>query len=54
MDQRTILVVDDDDGLRELIRINLEHEGYVVIQAVNGFECVQGCENSDPIWSSST
>ncbi|MCS6879766.1 MAG: response regulator transcription factor [Oscillochloridaceae bacterium] len=41
MEQRTILVVDDDDGLRELIRINLEHEGYAVIQASNGVECVQ-------------
>jgi two-component system KDP operon response regulator KdpE len=40
MDQRTILVVDDDNGLRELIRINLEHEGYAVIQAANGVQCV--------------
>jgi two-component system KDP operon response regulator KdpE len=40
MDQRTILVVDDDNGLRELIRINLEHEGYGVIQAANGVQCV--------------
>ncbi len=40
MDQRTILVVDDDNGLRELIRINLEHEGYSVIHATNGVQCV--------------
>ncbi|MFV9507153.1 MAG: response regulator [Oscillochloridaceae bacterium umkhey_bin13] len=40
MAQRTILVVDDDDGLRELIRINLEHEGYLVLQAANGLQCV--------------
>lgn len=38
--QRTILVVDDDHGLRELIRINLEHEGYGVLQAANGLECL--------------
>ncbi|MFQ3661034.1 MAG: response regulator transcription factor [Chloroflexaceae bacterium] len=48
MDQRTILVVDDDDGLRELIRINLEHEGYAVIQAANGVECVQSVREQRP------
>ncbi|MGQ9926836.1 MAG: response regulator transcription factor [Chloroflexaceae bacterium] len=48
MDQRTILVVDDDDGLRELIRISLEHEGYAVIQATNGVECVQGVRDQRP------
>lgn len=35
---RTVLIVDDDQGLRELIRINLEHEGYQVVQARNGQE----------------
>jgi two-component system KDP operon response regulator KdpE len=38
--QRTILVVDDDQGLRELIRINLEHDGYGILQAENGLECL--------------
>ncbi|NJK79587.1 MAG: response regulator transcription factor [Chloroflexaceae bacterium] len=41
MDQRTILVVDDDSNLRELVRINLEHEGYKVEQARNGLECLE-------------
>jgi two-component system, OmpR family, KDP operon response regulator KdpE len=40
-DQRRILVVDDEPGLRELVRINLEHEGFAVLQAENG---VQGLE----------
>lgn len=48
MEQRTVLVVDDDDGLRELIRINLEHEGYLVIQASNGLECVQMVREQRP------
>jgi two-component system KDP operon response regulator KdpE len=48
MDQRTILVVDDDYGLRELIRINLEHEGYNVIQAANGVQCVNGVREHRP------
>jgi two-component system KDP operon response regulator KdpE len=34
--QRKILIVDDESGLRELVRINLEHEGYGVLQAENG------------------
>ncbi|PDW03316.1 response regulator transcription factor [Candidatus Viridilinea mediisalina] len=40
MEKRTILIVDDDQGLRELIRINLEHEGYQIIQAGNGLQCL--------------
>jgi two-component system KDP operon response regulator KdpE len=48
MEQRTILVVDDDNGLRELIRINLEHEGYNVIQAANGVQCVQAVREQRP------
>jgi two-component system, OmpR family, KDP operon response regulator KdpE len=41
MEQRKILIVDDEPGLRELVRINLEHEGFGVIQAENG---VQGLD----------
>jgi two-component system KDP operon response regulator KdpE len=48
MDQRTILVVDDDNGLRELIRINLEHEGYGVIQAANGVQCLNSVREQRP------
>ena len=48
MDQRTILVVDDDHGLRELIRINLEHEGYGVIQAANGVQCLTSVRELRP------
>jgi DNA-binding response OmpR family regulator len=48
MDKRTILVVDDDQGLRELIRINLEHEGYSVVQAGNGIQCVSTVREQRP------
>ena len=48
MEQRTILVVDDDNGLRELIRINLEHEGYGVIQAANGVQCLTSVREQRP------
>jgi two-component system KDP operon response regulator KdpE len=48
MEQRTILIVDDDPGLRELIRINLEHEGYRVLQASNGIECLNVVREQRP------
>lgn len=49
MDQkRTILVVDDDQGLRELIRINLEHEGYTVVQGRNGRDALEGVREHRP------
>lgn len=32
----TILVVDDDPGIRFMLRIILEHEGYAVLEAGNG------------------
>ncbi len=48
MEQRTVLIVDDDPGLRELIRINLEHEGYRVLQAVNGVECLEVVREQRP------
>ncbi len=48
MEQRTILVVDDDQGLRELVRISLEHEGYRVIQAANGLECLSAVREQQP------
>ena len=48
MEQRTVLIVDDDPGLRELIRINLEHEGYKVLQASNGVECLEAVREQRP------
>ncbi|PLS67607.1 MAG: DNA-binding response regulator [Cyanobacteria bacterium M5B4] len=48
MEQQTILIVDDDTSLRELVRINLEHEGYHVKQARNGLEGVAGVREHRP------
>jgi len=36
-----ILVVDDEDGLRMLLRDNLEFQGYDVIEAENGREAME-------------
>jgi len=48
MDQRKILIVDDEPGLRELVRINLEHEGFGVIQAENGMEGLNMVREAHP------
>lgn len=48
MDQRRILIVDDEPGLRELVRINLEHEGFAVLQAEGGSECLTAVRESHP------
>ena len=36
--ERRVLIVDDDDRLREFVRVNLEMEGYTVREASNGEE----------------
>ena len=36
----TILIVDDDDGIRETLRFMLEDAGYVVFEAENGIEAL--------------
>lgn len=39
-EQRTIIVTDDEPSLREFIRVSLEQDGYQVLQAANGMECL--------------
>jgi two-component system KDP operon response regulator KdpE len=48
MEQRKILIVDDEPGLRELVRINLEHEGYGVVQAENGSQGLSVLQEQHP------
>jgi CheY-like chemotaxis protein len=36
-----ILLVDDEQGLREMLRLVLEHEGFAVIEAENGEQAVR-------------
>jgi DNA-binding response OmpR family regulator len=48
---KTVLVVDDDDSLRMLCRINLELEGYDVIEAasIEGAQAVLASRHVDAI-----
>jgi len=36
-----VLVVDDQDSLRRLVRVNLELEGFEVVEAGDGVECLE-------------
>jgi len=43
-----ILIADDDDGLRHLLRLVLSREGFEVIEAVDGSEALARVYDSDP------
>jgi excisionase family DNA binding protein len=43
-----VLVVDDDDRLREFMRVNLELEGYTVREASSGEEALEALEDQAP------
>lgn len=45
---RRVLVVDDDAVIRRLIRVNLELEGFDVVEAVDGQACVEVVADVDP------
>src|SRR5437763_3268203 len=46
----TILLVEDEDGVRTLIKQLLQRQGYVVIETRHGIEAMQECErNPSPI-----
>jgi excisionase family DNA binding protein len=46
--RRLILIVDDDDRLREFVRVNLEMEGYAVREAANAEEGLKALEDEPP------
>ena len=43
-----ILIVDDEEDIREIIRYNLTKEGYEVYEATNGKEAISVAEQSHP------
>ena len=46
--KKKVLVVDDDEGLRDLYEEELEGEGYEVVTAENGREALQKLEEEKP------
>ena len=45
---RLVLIVDDDDRLREFVRVNLEMEGYTVREAASAREGLDALEEQSP------
>jgi two-component system, cell cycle response regulator len=43
-----VLVVDDDDDLRAAVRYELEEDGYLVIEAADGYEAINRCSAEHP------
>jgi excisionase family DNA binding protein len=43
-----VLLVDDDDAVRELVRVNLEFEGYIVREAASASEGLEAIEDAKP------
>lgn len=48
MSKQTILVVDDEQDLLDLIEYNLKKEGFVVIKAENGLEGIKAAKEHKP------
>ena len=47
MSGERILVVDDEDGIRELIQLYLMKKEYSVLGAENGLEAIEAVRNHD-------
>ncbi|MBY0122831.1 response regulator transcription factor [Bacillus sp. S/N-304-OC-R1] len=45
---KSVIVVEDDPKIRNLVKIYLKKEGYEVIEAVDGFEAKEKIEQLDP------
>lgn len=48
MAPKTVLLCEDNDSVRELIKVLLETEGYQIVEAVNGHEGLAKAEISTP------
>jgi DNA-binding response OmpR family regulator len=48
MNNATILIVDDDPNIRELISVNLISSGYAVVEASNGRDAIVKTQASPP------
>ncbi|WDP89864.1 MAG: response regulator [Desulfobacter sp.] len=48
MSKETILIVDDEEDILELIKFNLKSEGYNIVQAMTGEEAIKIAKQSSP------
>ena len=45
---KTILIIDDEDDIREILGYNLTKEGYKVLQASNGKDGIEMAQKNNP------
>jgi DNA-binding response OmpR family regulator len=45
---KSILIVDDEPGVRDILRVNLEAEGYAVYEAGDGREAIEQVQGAAP------
>jgi two-component system KDP operon response regulator KdpE len=48
LERRKVLVVDDEERMVRFIRLNLEHDGFIVVEAFNGKQALQRLRDSTP------
>jgi two-component system alkaline phosphatase synthesis response regulator PhoP len=48
MQKKSILIVDDDQDIRDLLSYNLQKSGYSVNEAINGFDCLEKIKKIKP------
>jgi len=48
LDRRRILVVDDEERMVRFIRMNLEHDGFQVVEAFNGKQAISKLRDVNP------
>ena len=48
MPNKTVLLVEDNDSVRELIKVLLETEGYLIVEAANGHDGLAKAEECSP------
>ena len=48
MQKKSILIVDDDQDIRDLLSYNLQKSGYSINEAINGFDCLEKIKKIKP------
>lgn len=48
MENNKVLILDDEDAIRQFMKINLEYQGYQTVEAASGEEAIRVFEEEDP------
>lgn len=46
--QTKVLIVDDEDNIRELVKFHIEKEGYLTVEAADGLEAIEKVNTEQP------